>query len=143
MALSVCIATAHAADSCALEPTPDAPSVVASVATSAAEYRIAAARHVYASYAACVLHGKLPPLVHAVVLIELVVGKDGNVHRVNFVRVPPEMPEAAGLVSTMIHRISPFPAAVDAGVEELAFDEVWIFDEQGRFQLGALTEGPL
>ena len=143
MALSVCVATAHAADWCAPEPTPHAQSVGASVATTAAEYRIAAARHVYASYGSCVLSGKLPPLVHAVVLVELAVGKDGNVHRVNFVRVPPEMPNAAELVGGMIQRIAPFPAAADAGVEEVAFNEVWIFDEQGRFQLGALTEGPL
>ena len=143
MALSVCIATAHAADSCPLEPTSPAPGVDASVATSAAEYRIAAARHIYASYASCVMHGKLPPLIHGIVLIELAVGKDGGIHHLNFVRVPPEMPNAAELVSRMIQRIAPFPAALDAGSEELAFNEVWMFDEQGRFQLGALTEGPL
>jgi periplasmic protein TonB len=140
--LFVSIATANAADSCALTATPHTQSVGVSAATNADEYRSDAARHIYDSYAPCVLHGRLPPLIHAIVLIQLAVGRDGIVRHVNFVRVPSEMPNAMDLVDSMIQRISPFPAATDANVEELRFNEVWLFDENGRFQLGALTEGP-
>jgi len=42
----------------------------------------------------------------------------------------------------MLLRVTPFPAAVAAGSDVVTFNEVWMFDESGRFQLGALTEGP-
>lgn len=142
MSLFVCAVSAHAADSCSVSATPGTRPVTTSAATSVADYRIDAARHIYEAYASCVLHGKLPPTIQAVALIELAVSKDGLLRDVRFVRVPPEMPNAIGLLDGMLRSISPFPSAPDAGVEEVRFNEVWMFDENGRFQLGALTEGP-
>jgi len=142
LGLCVCVAGAEAADSCALGAAPGERTVGRSEATDVAAYRIDVARHIYAAYGPCVLRGKLPPQIHAVVLIELAVGRDGMVRHVHFIRVPAEMPESVDLVEHMIRRIAPFPTAAIAGAEEVAFNEVWMFDEDGRFQLGALTEGP-
>ena len=41
-----------------------------SAAISAREYRLDAARQVYAAYASRIFKGRLPPLIHAVVVVE-------------------------------------------------------------------------
>ncbi len=142
IATSLCGASGYAADACDLPATPQSHATVTSAADNTDGYRVDAARHVYDSYPQCVLQGRLPSVVHAVVLVELSVGKDGQLRDVRFLRVPPEMPDAPNIILDMIQRVSPFPAAVAAGADLVTFNEVWIFDEHGRFQLGALTEGP-
>jgi protein TonB len=141
LVMSLCGMSAYA-DACDLPATPQSHPAIASAADDAAGYRVDAARHVYDSYPQCVLQGRLPAVVHAVLLVELTVGKDGQLRAVRVLRAPPEMPNAAEVVRDMLLRVTPFPAAVAGGSDAVTFNEVWMFDENGRFQLGALTEGP-
>src|SRR5882762_8581463 len=102
--MSLCGMSAHA-DACDLPAPPQSHPAIASAADDAAGYRVDAARHVYDSYPQCVLQGRLPPVVHAVVLVELSVGKDGQLRDVRFLRVPPEMPNAPNIILDMIQRV--------------------------------------
>ena len=113
---------------------------VSSVASSSSSsYRDNAARHIYATYAASIYKGTLPPLVHAVVVIDTEVDGRGNVRDVRVVRGPSHAPEVTQDVERMIRRASPFPAP--SGAERARFTEVWLVDDSGRFQLHTLTEG--
>ena len=144
--ISMRCGSALADRACPEGPAPQARAVVAVVAPAPADpvaYRLAAARHIYEAYPGCVLHGKLPRVISAAVLVNLAVDKDGSVRHIRFLRVPPEMPTASTTIRRMIDRISPFPTSSAVGTELIAFNEVWVFDEEGRFQLGALTEGPM
>ena len=112
---------------------------VSSVASSSAtSYRSTAAQHIYATYAASIYKGTLPPLVHAVVVIDTEVDGRGNVRDVRVVRSPSHAPEVTQDVERMIRRASPFPAP---SAERTRFTEVWLVDDSGRFQLHTLTEG--
>ena len=106
--------------------------------SSASSYRSAAAQHIYATYAASIYKGTLPPLVHAVVVIDTEVDGHGNVRDVRVVRSPSHAPEVTQDVERMIRRASPFPAP---SAERTRFTEVWLVDASGRFQLHTLTEG--
>ena len=83
--------------------------------------------------------GMLPPLVHAVVVVETELDRLGNVRDVRVVRSPSHAPEVTSAVKEMIQRASPFPAPSSLGI--VKFTEVWLVDHSGRFQLHALTEG--
>lgn len=102
-------------------------------------YRGSAARHIYATYAASIYHGMLPPLVHAIVVVETDVDGQGNVRSVRPVRSPSHAPEVTDDVRRLILRASPFPAP--GGADGARFTEVWLVDHSGRFQLHTLTEG--
>jgi len=106
--------------------------------SSASSYRSTAAQHIYATYAASIYKGTLPPLVHAVVVIDTEVDGHGNVRDVRVVRSPSHAPEVTQDVERMIRRASPFPAP---SAERTRFTEVWLVDASGRFQLHTLTEG--
>ena len=110
-----------------------------STADTAKAYRLDAARHIYASYPDKVFHGKLPPLVHAVVVLEVDTDGAGHVRDVNMIRVPTHAPEVTLAVRDMIVRADmPVPSHMVDGVK---FTEIWLVDKSGRFQLDALTEG--
>lgn len=111
----------------------------ASYTIDPATYRGGAARHIYARYAGNIYKGMLPPLVHAIVVVETEVDRLGNVKHVNVVRAPSHAPDVTDTVTKMIHRASPFPAP--GQVAGTKFTEVWLVDHSGRFQLHALTEG--
>jgi len=119
-----------------------AQTVHVSAADNAKAYRMDAARHIYASYADKIYKGKLPPLVHAVVVLELDVADDGRVREIQMIRVPTHAPEVVVSVRKMIQQAGnlPVPARLRGGVR---FIEIWLVDKSGRFQLDALTEGQL
>jgi protein TonB len=114
---------------------------VASVSTAetAKAYKMDAARHVYRAYPDKIYKGKLPPLVHAIVVLEVAVDAQGNVQDINTIRVPTHAPDVTVAVKDMIHRSSPMPAPSRMGA--VKFTEVWLVDKSGRFQLDTLTEG--
>ena len=103
-------------------------------------YRGGAAKHIYATYADRIFKGMLPPLVHAIVVIETEVDPLGNVKALHVVRSPSHAPDVTATVKAMITRASPFPAPHGSGAK---FTEVWLVDHSGRFQLHTLTEGQL
>jgi len=122
---------------CAATPAQTARKV--SMAETPRAYRMDAARFIYASYPERIYKGKLPPLVHAVVVLEVEVDASGKVKDVNMIRVPTHAPDVVVAVRNMIHQASPLP--VPSRMAGAKFTEIWLVDKSGRFQLDALTEG--
>jgi hypothetical protein len=102
-------------------------------------YRLDCAKHFYALYADRIYRGKLPPLMHAVVVTETELDAQGRVVNVQLIRVPSHAPDVAHAVREMIQQASPLPAPARMG--GVKYVEVWLVDKSGRFQLDALTEG--
>jgi hypothetical protein len=124
---TLCVATAALA------------SQTVSNAETAKAYRMDAARHIYATYPAKIYKGKLPPLVHAIVVLEVDVDGAGKLRNINMIRVPTHAPEVTVAVRNMIEQTNlPAPVRMANGAK---FTEVWLVDKSGRFQLDALTEG--
>jgi periplasmic protein TonB len=116
-----------------------AQATLVSMADSPKAYKVDAARHVYKAYADKIYKGKLPPLVHAIVVLEVDLDASGKVRDVNMIRVPTHAPDVTARVRDMIHAVSPMPAPSRMG--GVKFTEVWLVDKSGRFQLDTLTEG--
>ncbi|HEV7912334.1 MAG TPA: hypothetical protein VGP22_01095, partial [Albitalea sp.] len=106
---------------------------------TAKAYRMDAARHIYRVYADKVYKGKLPPLVHAIVVLEVDLDSNGQVRDIQMIRVPTHAPDVTARVREMIQRAAPMPAPSRLGGAK--FTEIWLVDKSGRFQLDALTEG--
>jgi hypothetical protein len=124
---------------CVATAAPAQASQTVSNAETAKAYRMDAARHIYATYPTKIYKGKLPPLVHAIVVTEVAVDNTGKVQHINMVRVPTHAPDVTEAVRTMIQQ-TPMPAPVRMA-DGAKFTEVWLVDKSGRFQLDALTEG--
>lgn len=123
-------------------PDADAQTMVnVSYATDAKAYRKDGAKHLYARYKDQIFKGKLPPLVHAIVVVETELDATGNVRSVNMIRVPTHAPDVTERVRNMIQQASPMPAPTRLGGTR--YFEVWLVDKSGRFQLDTLTEGQL
>jgi periplasmic protein TonB len=113
----------------------------ASTAATPKAYRVDGAKHLYAVYADRIFKGKLPPLMHAVVVTEVELDAAGNVRDIQMVRVPSHAPEVVARVREMIRAASPLPAPQRMGGTR--YTDVWLVDKSGRFQLDTLTEGQL
>ncbi len=102
-----------------------------SMASSAQAYRTDAARHVYATYSNQIYKGMLPPLVHAIVVIETEVDKTGNVRDVRVIRSPSHAPDVTKRVVAMVHKASPFPAPAHLGPNGAGGDNAGQQGERG------------
>lgn len=103
-------------------------------------YRVDAARHIYASYASRIYKGRLPPLLHGIVVVETTVDDSGHPRDVKLVRGPSHAPDVSAAVIEMIRRAGPLPTP-SRFAGGLRFTEIWLVHKDGRFQLDALTEG--
>ena len=140
-ALWITAASAFAADTNFVSiPVPSAGPKVSQAADVRA-YRTDGARHVYESYPHRIFRGKLPPLVHAIVVVETVLDEAGKITAINIVRAPSHAPDVTAAVREMIQRVAPFPTPARLG--SVTWTEIWLVDRSGRFQLDALTEGQL
>ncbi len=110
-------------------------------ATNPKAYRVDGARHLYASYPERIFKGKLPPLMHAVVITEVELDPAGNVRDIQMVRVPSHAPDVVVKVREMIRAASPLPAPHRMGGTR--YTDIWLVDKSGRWQLDTLTEGQL
>jgi len=104
-------------------------------------YRVDAARHIYAAYAPRIYKGRLPPLIHGVVVVETTVDASGYPRHVQLVRGPSHAPDVSAAVIEMIKRAGPLPAPTRFGSSGVRFTEIWLVHKNGRFQLDSLTEG--
>lgn len=104
------------------------------------EFRIDASRHLYTCYPMRVYKGKLPPLLHSVMIVDVELDPKGNVVNVKTVRKP-AVDEVAPWVVAMIQRASPFPAPVKMAGGTARFTEIFLVDKSGMFQTDSLTEG--
>jgi hypothetical protein len=111
-----------------------------STAANAKAYRIDAARHIYEAYAPRIFKGRLPPLIHAVVVVETTVDASGRPRNVQLVRGPSHAPDVSAAVMEMIRLAGPLPVPSRFS-SPVSFIEIWLVHKDGRFQLDALTEG--
>lgn len=118
----------------ALAAAPDA-----STASDAKAYRKDGAKHIYAAYRDQIYKGKLPPLIHAIVVAEVDLDAAGNVREVTMIRTPSHAPDVTERVRQMIRAASPLPAPKRMGGTK--YLDIWLVDKSGRFQLDTLTEG--
>lgn len=125
----------------AVKPAPPAEPVnpIKSVARDAKEYRKDAARHLYSKYPERIYAGKLPPLLKAVGVIDVVVGPNGQVLELIWARAPRHVPEVMRDIEAMIRQAGPFPAPVN--LRRVTYTETWLWHKSGQFQLDTLTEG--
>ncbi len=120
-------------------PAVEAPPVKTSHAANARDYRKDAAGHLYEKYPDRVYAGKLPPLLQAVGVLELDIGRRGEVLALRWTRAPRQVPQVMAEIESMVHAAAPFPAPVRMG--KVSYTEVWLWHKSGRFQLDSLTEG--
>jgi hypothetical protein len=112
-----------------------------SLATTPKMYRVDGAHHLYDTYPERIYKGKLPPLMHAVVVTEIDLDAAGNVRDIQMLRVPSHAPEVVVKIREMIRAASPLPAPARMGGTH--YTDIWLVDKSGRFQLDTLTEGQL
>jgi len=112
-----------------------------SSARNSADYRKDAAHHIYQRLPERIFKGKLPPMLKAVVVVDVHIDPSGQVRRIDWVRVPKHAPEVKLDIEQAIRQSSPFPAP--QYLKQVSFTETWLWHRSGRFQLDTLTEGQL
>lgn len=117
----------------------EAPPTHISEAGNPRDYRKDAGKHLYQKYPDRVYIGKLPPMLQAVGVLELDIGKRGEVLALRWTRPPRQVPQVMAEIESMVHAAAPFPAPLRMG--PISYTEVWLWHKSGRFQLDSLTEG--
>jgi len=117
----------------------EAPPTLVSDASNPRDYRKDAGKHLYQKYPGRVFPGKLPPMLQAVGVLEVDIGKRGEVLALRWTRAPRQSPKAMAEIESMVREAAPFPAPVRMG--QISYTEVWLWHKSGRFQLDSLTEG--
>ena len=128
-------------------PTPPAPPPVVELpppaiishARTPMEYRKDGASHLYGHNGHRIYKGKLPPLLHAVGVLQVEVDNRGNVRNLNWMRAPSHVPDVMREIERTVQSAAPFPAPVSLG--GVVYTDVWLWDRSGHFQLDTLTEG--
>lgn len=121
-------------------PTPQCKEPAASEQQGEREFRVDAARHVYACFPMRVYRGQLPPLLYGVMMVETQLDAGGNVLNIAVVRKP-AADEVAPWIIAMIKRASPFPAPAKMAGGTVTYTETYFVDKSGLFQTFSLTEG--
>ena len=104
-----------------------------------AAYKRAAASHLYRRYADRIYPGKLPSLLYAIGVLEVVVERNGRVGNLRWLRAPSHAPEAVSQIERLVREAAPFPTPPG----RVSYIETWLWDRSGRFQLDTLSEGQL
>lgn len=122
-------------------PAPINPAFKASYASTAREYRRDGASHLYAKNSARIYPGKMPPLLHAVGVLQVDINGQGAVTGLRWMRAPSHAPEVVAEIERAVRSAAPFPAPVKLG--QVTYTDTWLWDKSGRFQLDTLTEGQM
>ena len=117
------------------------PAIKTSEANTPIEYRRDAAGHLYHLNAHRIFRGKLPPLLHAIGVLQVEVDSDGHVVGLQWMRAPSHAPEVVAEIERMVRLADPYPAP--ARLERVTYTDTWLWDRSGRFQLDTLSEGQL
>jgi hypothetical protein len=126
-------------------PAPLPPPVVAptpklvSTALNPKDYRQDGARHLYKHNGHRIYKGQMPPLMHAVGVLQVDIDNMGQVKRLNWMRAPSHAPDVIEEIERTVKAAAPFPAPVNLG--GVTYTDVWLWDKSGHFQLDTLTEG--
>ena len=116
---------------------PAAPS--RSSAPTARSYRQDAAGHLYGLHQDRIYKGRLPPLLYAIGVLQVQVGRQGQVEGISWMRAPRHAPEVVAEIEKMVRAAAPFP--VPARMGKVVYTDTWLWHRSGRFQLDTLTEG--
>ncbi|MDD2918171.1 hypothetical protein [Rhodoferax sp.] len=126
-------------------PVAKAPPAVLPTYVSQAEtpraYRRDAASHLYERNLQRVYHGKMPPLLYAVGVLQVEVDGKGHVTSTNWMRAPKHAPEVMAEIERTVRLAEPYPAPVRMG--RVTYTDTWLWHKSGLFQLDTLTEGQL
>lgn len=128
-------------------PPPPPPAPAASVdkkisqASNARDYRKDAAGHLYALNKSRVYPGKLPPMLHAVGVLQVDIDNRGNVTGMSWMRAPRHAPEVMAEIERSVRQAAPFPVPVRLG--KVTYTDTWLWHSSGRFQLDTLSEGQM
>lgn len=110
-------------------------------ATTARAYRRDAAEHLYSQNRHRVFQGKLPPLLHAIGVLQVEVDGRGRVTGTSWMRAPKHAPDVMAEIERSVRAAAPFPAPARLG--RVTYTDTWLWDRSGQFQLDTLTEGQL
>lgn len=112
-----------------------------SAAATPRAYRQDAASHIYGLNATRIYHGKLPPMLYAIGVLEVDIDRSGRVARLRWMRAPRHAPEVVAEIERTVRSAAPFP--VPARMQRVTYTDTWLWDKSGQFQLDTLTEGQL
>ena len=118
---------------------PEPVNLARSFARDAKEYRKDAAKHIYQKFPHKIYSGKLPPMLKAVGVLDVVIGPDGRVQEMIWSRPPSHVPEVMADIENMVRSAGPFPAPIH--MRKVVYTETWLWHASNRFQLDTLTEG--
>jgi len=105
-------------------------------------YKTQVAYHVMRHNPSQVFSGTLPPMLPAIVVVNVTVDKDGRLTDVKVQRA--RDPQAARVAVDSVRRSEPLPkpaTLLAQGGNELMFSETFLFNDQYRFQLRSVA-GP-
>lgn len=124
-------------------PPPVVPAVptFVSQARSPRDYRRDAARHLYSKNSDRIYHGRMPPLLYAVGVLQVEVDGRGNVTNTSWMRAPRHAPEVMADIERTVRAAAPYPAPVRLG--RVTYTDTWLWHKSGTFQLDTLTEGQM
>lgn len=110
-----------------------------SAAATPRAYRQDAATHLYGLNAQRIYKGQLPPLLHAIGVLEVDIDRAGRVTAVRWLRAPRHAPDVIAEIERTVRAAAPFP--VPARMGKVTYTDTWLWDKSGNFQLDTLTEG--
>ena len=126
----------------AILPTPNTEAPVAPPSASLDAYKAEVAQQVMRANSGQTFSGQLPPMLPAIVVVNITVGEDGELQDVAVQRS--RDPDASKVALASMRRTGrlPRPASLLAtNMRALTFSETFLFDHQYRFQLRSLA-GP-
>jgi len=119
---------------------PELPRLV-SQANTPRDYRRDAAVHLYQRLQDRIYQGKLPPLLHAVGVLQVDIDRQGAVTDVRWMRAPQHAPDVMAEIERSVRAAAPYPAPVRMG--GVTYTDTWLWHKTGRFQLDTLSEGQM
>lgn len=105
-------------------------------------YKAQVAHHVMEHNRSQTFSGKVPPMLPAIVVLNITVDKDGELKDVAVQRS--RDPDASKVAVDSMRRSGPLPRPANlmaANAEEMTFSETFLFDDDYRFQLRSVA-GP-
>jgi len=132
-------AAVSAAPAIAQPSPPQPPMGDISSASTAVDYRVDAAYHLYELNRTRIFHGVMPHFLYAIGVLEVQVDSRGNLTGLNWMRAPEHAPEVMAEIERTVRKAAPFPAPVRMG--KASYIETWLWDASGTFQLHTLSEG--
>jgi len=126
----------------AILPTPKTEAPVSPPSPTLDAYKAEVAQHVMRANSSQTFSGRLPPMLPAIVVVNITVGEDGELQDVVVQRS--RDPDASEVALASMRRTGKLPRPshlLAANRRALTFSETFLFDHQYRFQLRSLA-GP-